>query len=233
MAVAHVQSKGNALDSTTVASIAVTLPATVGVGNTLVVFAKCSGFSSLTDDKSNTYTSVQTVSPRRTFYCKNVTNAPQTITCNVSPNEGLLVLVVHEVSGVDLVNPLDTNAGRSQASPGTGTDALTTLTATTSFNGDYIFGCTTDSTATHPLPVYVEGTGFTKVEDLGSSTVIDTMSEYLIQTSAGAVAATWTVQGAFGTDTFGPMMVALKAASVVTPITGLGRRMVFVNYTQG
>lgn len=113
---------------------------------------------------------------------------------------------MHEVSGVPTSDPLDVSALRFQNLPGTGTDAVSSGSVTTTADGDYIFGWTLDdgfsSTTT-------QGTGFTEAPDTASGND-GFRGEYKIQASAGSVAATFTTDN--GSAAYHVGVIALKAS---------------------
>lgn len=205
MAAAFVQSKSSAILGTTTAStIPVTLGATVTSGNLVcggVAWDDGGGtvsLSSVTDDKGNSYTVQRTTTDATngqrgaTFFKDNITNGPVTITANLSSSTGSRAISIHEVSGLQ-ATPLDVETGQVNASPGTGTDGATSGAVTTTADGDYIFGFFEDTAAYRANTELTAGTGFTKREETGvAGTTLCIMTEDLIQSSAGSIAATAT-----------------------------------------
>ena len=99
---------------------------------------------------------------------------------------GTLGLDAMEITGVATSSPLDANALQAQVHPGAGANAITSGNATTSNNGDFIFGWTSDASNGSFAPV--AGTGYTGQEsDVGLD-----QAESKIQSSAGSTAATFT-----------------------------------------
>jgi len=176
----------------------------------------------ITDTLGNTYVLLTPISnaPARTtiqpFYTVSEATGANTVTATFTIENERQQIAVHEVSGVD-ADPFDVEAGQTQDNPGTGTDAVTSGADTTTTNGQYIFGCTSDTEFT---TTKAAGTGFTAA---GSQSAL--LAEYLIQGSAGSIAATFTVSGFTRTNT---VMATFKEAggggggTVVNPITGRG-----------
>src|SRR5690349_14135137 len=106
--------------------VSVTLSAAVGNGNSvvgIVTWDYSSGATiSITDDKGNTYTQVDTVSdPPFTqrvlsFYLTNITNAPTTITANFSTSTAWSRILVDEYSGIAATSAIDGHTGAQQNS---------------------------------------------------------------------------------------------------------------------
>src|SRR5207249_3851909 len=128
-----------------------------------------------------------------TFYKANITGGAETVTATFTGTAPVAQLIVHEVSGLDTVAPLDQHKIVSQNNVGTGTDAVTTApNVTPTTDGQYIFGATYPSNAAGgPLNA---GTGFTIAENVSNNR----SSEYRIQTTATAVAVTFSDTNSFG-----------------------------------
>lgn len=205
MTITHVQSGGTGAAGPA-ASIGATISA-VGSGNLLAGAAflgstLVSDFTSITDDKGNTYTIVDkqlgTVSHRVlvTFYCPNITNAPTVITANFANTPIDIGIFVDEYSGIATSTPLDGHAIQAVNGPGTGTDALSSGSITTTASGDLIYGVGADLTGSADL---IAGTGFTqRVHNSDTGSFV--MTEDLIQSTAGAIAATFSFQIANNDD---------------------------------
>lgn len=196
-ATAFVQSKAfNGFSGTDVAA---TFDANVTAGNLICGYVMW-GWSgaqptldSVTDSLGNTYTLLHNPTnatpgalkfAAAMFYAKNISGGADTVTATFSGSVSPRRIVIHEVSGADTTAPLDVSAMLAQSDPGTGTDAVTSGSVTTTASGDYIFGATADvSQGTTP----VAGTGFTSRE--GANVM---RSEDQIQASAGSIAATFT-----------------------------------------
>ena len=160
---------------------------------------------SVTDDKGNTYIQADRVSGNGdtvyTFYLLNCPNNPTTIIENTGTD---YTFFAQEYSGVDT---LDVHTGAAQASNSGATDAVTSGLMTTTANGDLIWAScwSIDSMAT--------GTGFTAT----SSPPGFAHPEYLVQATAGPIAATFTTGGS------GPTWVnaiAFKAAGSTNAAAG-------------
>lgn len=124
------------------------------------------------------------------FYRANVTNAPTTFTLSRT-GAGVfhyVTLTVDEFSGVATSSPLTgTPSTNVQNSPGTGTDAITSGNTTPAIDGCLIYGYTqNDSGST----LAAAGTGYTSATSNATSA---SRSEYKVQTTAAATAATFTV----------------------------------------
>lgn len=101
------------------------------------------------------------------------------------------IVVAHEVSGVDTASPVDGHAINGQLSPGSGTDAVTSTSVTTTVNGDYIFGASFDQADNGQINA---GTGFTvRVHQTAGGQRRQTTQELTgNQGIAGSIAATFT-----------------------------------------
>lgn len=215
-------------------TIPATFAGTVGVGNTVLGTASCDSagnFSSVTDDKGNTYTIVSNVNDatQGQRYCSfalgNITNAPITITVNLSGAVNFRDIVIDEFSGAEAAtNNRDGGTGQNQAAPGTGTDAITSGAIVTTQAGDLIWGAGNHEADT-ALPT--AGTGFT---NSGSDNVVQGVrTEYLTQGAAGSIAATFTQAVASRTTAFviaikAPSSAATTQAPLLTPHFGRGKQ---------
>lgn len=117
------------------------------------------------------------------FYVANASNGSHTLTVTFS-SATTSWCVIHEISGVATA-PFDQSACNAQFAVGTGTDATTSTAVTTTANGEYIFGASSDWNAGSSL---TGGTGFTERE----TAIGPFLSEDQVQTSAGSLAATFT-----------------------------------------
>ena len=221
MAAAFVQSKSNSGDAGGT-TIAVTTTSNVTGGNLLVVGINWStgnieDISSLADGLGNTYNPIANNHVRdatagqwtSVYYAKNITGGACTITATFAASRSFRRIVVHEVSGLDTTAPLDQSTGQNQVSPGTGTDAVTSGSVTTTTNGQYIFATSMDDSGSNN---YNAGTGFTGRElSIGASAPM--ASEDQVQGSAGAIAGTFTVSGN-GTHRHINTVATFKAAGV-------------------
>jgi hypothetical protein len=224
MAWTRVQGGANYSGAAAAASISVTLSA-VGSGNALcgVLGWDIAGgvtLTSVTDDKGNTYNLESVVQDTGyseqfcAFSRTNITNAPTIITVNFSGSVDFRFLLVDEFSGGSTASSDERDAtahgGQIQLAPGTGTDAVTSGTFTTTQNGDLIWGATVDTNTD------TVGTGFTT--GTTENTDFSKQTEYRTQATAGAgTAATFT---ASLDDHHITYMIALKPAGVTNNLMG-------------
>lgn len=192
--------------ATSSTTVAVTLAAPVTSGG-LVCVAVGSGTTattcSVTDDKGNTYTVANTNVGSfnwLSFWAAGVTNAPQTITATWGEAHSFSTILVTEFSNVLASSPIDgasVNAGQSGVNT---TDGITSNAITTTASGDLIWGACVNLAGNSTL---VKSAAFTQDQTQASNF----NSEYLIQGSAGSIAATWT-----GTtsDSFSSLVMAFK-----------------------
>ncbi len=140
---------------------------------------------------------------------------------------GAIVVVCQEISGVPTSTPVDGAAHKmqAQAAPGTGTDAISSGSVTTTTNGDYIFGFSADGPQNSTVSA---GTGYTARDANGTHYV----TESQVQGSSGTIAATFT--GTNGADTylsgimaFSPLAAGNPATTVLPKTTVLPNTVVF------
>jgi hypothetical protein len=224
MAITRVQGNTHQNGATSSSTVAVTLGAPVGTGNMLCVSigsVHTSGTQTftVTDDKGNTYTSVDALADTGnsfafgTAYILNVTNAPTVITATIriagTPTaETFASIQVDEFSGV---SAFDGHAINNQVSPATTANAVTSTAITTTANGDLIYGTVVDILGGGTI---TKGTPFT--QDLSVASAY--MTEHLIQSTAGSIAATFTAS--VSTDAWITAVMAFKAATSSGPILG-------------
>src|SRR5271163_4929333 len=186
----------------TSSSLSVSFPANTVAGDVILVafdFNENAGTNTVTDFQGNVFTGVgaRLNTPdgtirTRVFYAKNIKGGPDTVTVSLTGNSTWINAYLTEYSGLDLVNPIDAQAGASGSA-----GAVSSGNATTNFTGDVIYGyCVSEGTCT-------VGSGFTT-----RSTFNNRLIEDKLAGSPGSDAATgsatngWTMQ-----------MVALKPAS--------------------
>lgn len=177
------------------------LAAPVGSGHAVVgviAFGGSGTLTSVTDDKSNIYNhsgiTIFSSNNCYTFWLGNITNGPQTITVNVTSNGSTFRGICAEYSGaVAASDPRDGIASQGQTTPGTGANAITSGTITTSHPNAVIWGGTL---ALSFQAQAAAGTGFTSRADAGVSQGI--WSEDKAFASAGSTAATFTQAGGDG-----------------------------------
>lgn len=201
-------------------SIAVTISA-VGSGNAICGFvawdttlanANC---TSVTDDQGNTYNLETAVNDTPTgravaFSRTNITNAPTVITANFDLSPQFRVILVDEFSGASTASSDErdgsAHGGQLQASPGTGTDAITSGTFTTTVNGDLLWG---GGDGGNTVTLASNGTSFST----GTQHTTDyaKQTEYRTQATAGSgTAATFTQAVDTNRVTF---LIAIKPAA--------------------
>lgn len=215
MAFARVQGGVTNSGVASAATVAVTLGAAVGSGNAICGFLGWNNtgvtLTSVTDNQGNTYNleSVVTDTGYAENYCAfsrtNITNGPTVITANFSASVDFRFLVVDEFSGGSAASADErdgaAHGGQIQLAPGTGTDAVTSGSFTTTQNGDLIWGATGDTSLANA------GTGFSA--GTSDATDISKQSEFRTQATAGAgTAATFTANINDHHVTF---MIAIKA----------------------
>lgn len=177
-------------------------------GNMLIASgfnAATSGTITFTDGASNTYTAIGAGTAGFGFSlqsaCAPITaggGTKITVTAAFSAGAGNQTLILTEGSGLDAACATD---GSSYANTtfGTGTDAFSPGSITTTADGDWIYGAIADSNGN--ATAFSAGTGFTRREsytfDGGGRFAA---SEDAVQTTHGAIAATFTntVAGAIG-----------------------------------
>ena len=146
------------------------------------------------------------------LYAFNVRAGANTVTVTFGTTGGYRRVIVSEYSGVATTAPLDVTA-KNQGTSTTAANGATSTAATTTANGDLIFGVAMDDSGA--FGTINAGTGFTRRASLNG---MDMATEDLVQAAAGAVAATFTFARA---DTYLAQMATFKAAS-----TGGGRNPV-------
>lgn len=120
------------------------------------------------------------------FYYENHPGGATTVTATFSASVGNSTIFIHEATGLLTSGSLDQHVLNAQTAPGTGGDAVTSTSVTTTGNNEYCAGFTVERSGGGALTA---GTGWTQRE---SGTNIF-MSEDQVQTSAGPIAATFTI----------------------------------------
>ena len=210
MGCAHVQAKMFSAGGGTVNNIPVTLDATVGSGNCIIgVLSYFSGteadLTSITDDKSNTYTIVNIGNASShcltLFYLKNITNAPITITANLGAARDYRGITVREISGADTSAPLwDWHYILAAGDTGTTADYCQNMEnpLSTPYDGSYLAMMGFDVTGPVASALTV-GTGMSNFVDNSNASNLYMWSEHYIQANAGSKMMTAT---RVNTDTF-------------------------------
>jgi hypothetical protein len=200
MTAAVVQVVASTSGATTVASVSATVTGTIA-GNTLGVFALIGSTASITSISGSVngpYGIVDTMfDPSTTYhlvsaYKSNIAGGTDVVSATFNFVASAYGIIVAEIGGV-IAMPLDGHIGQTQATPGTGTDGLTTGSGPLSTNANQpalILACAYLSASA----TLAAGTGFTSNGSFaGSSSVGGTFRlESKRITSTGAQAATWT-----------------------------------------
>lgn len=215
-ATAFVQGKGSNSGAAGT-TIAVTYDSNITAGNLIVLavaWNDTTSTASCADGAGNTYTGGPVITDAtnlrriQAFYALNVTGGALTTTCTISSSVSRRGLIVHEVSGAATASALDVAAGQAQQNVTTATDNITSGAATTTQNGDYIFGASADMNLA--CNTTLPGTGFTDRTYSGCGG-IPVISESQIQSAAGSIAATFTCStGCGGTDDWSTVMMTFK-----------------------
>lgn len=199
-------------------------------GSTITVglsWMESSNLTSITDNAGNPYTQFGSTlidaGARRLviFRAKNIaTVASFVVTANFSSNSYARSIIACEIKGADTTEPNDdtTNIAQSQTGVGTGTDAVTSPSVTTTADGDFVFGYTCRQSAQVGI---ANGTGFSTVASLGGggpNGLPTSRGEYLVQGSAGAIAATFTIDGTSNMMTACATFKAAVAGGLSIPI---------------
>jgi hypothetical protein len=192
---AYVQSKSSR--DFGIASIPVTFTSNVTAGSVICgfVFWNPSGVTlNSVGDGTRTFTlldnptTVGGGASAAMFYYENHPGGATTVTATFSSTvTGSVTILVHEASGLLTSSSLDQHVLNPQTAPGTATDAVTSTSVTTTANGEYCAGFTVSRNG---------GITITKgsapwVQRESQATVA--MSEDQVQSSAGAIAATFTL----------------------------------------
>ncbi len=206
--------------STTVATAAFVSTATAG--NTItghISWQGATATATVTDGVTSgtVYDTVTIDTPNgirmASYVIQNITaGGPRTITATFSVGSQYRRISAQEWSGVATTGQPNKHILGSSSAFGTGTDAVTSGTQTTTVNGCTIVGFAyNDSTATTPSI----GTGFTNADSAALGAGDAYRVEYKTQSTAGSVAATFTTSA--GTDLHGVAMLALEntAAPIV------------------
>lgn len=206
------QTKEAAGGATTTGSI--TFDSSTTAGNLITVCVRTynnTTVNSVDDNKGNTYSAAIDSAPASgrkltTFYAKNISGgASHTVTAHFA--DGVFwELEAAEWTGVDTTAPLDQHAINVQSNMGTGTDAVTSTSVTTTTGNQLIWGCTWDDGEGATLS---NGTNFTNVSLNASSRGV----QYRVLTSAGSVASTSTASGNDGGANFISAVMTFKQAA--------------------
>lgn len=218
-------------DGTAATSATVALTGTaITAGNTVVGAVQWGNnppqtLLSIQDDKGNSYTVADSINDasgqtEATFYLFNVpAGGPSTITATFSAATNFRRILWDEFSGVATASPVDGHVANINTGS-TSTDAITSTNITTTANGDLIWSAYFDNFGG---VTWTQGTGFAILDQGTAADNCNMGSEWLTQSTAGAIAGTWT-QGTAGSAVAG--VIALKAAGTAqvpyTPTPQLG-----------
>jgi hypothetical protein len=204
-----VQSTGTANDATSV-SISRAFASNNTAGNTIVVAASWGNVAPLvcSDTRGNRYTTIVQRYDSSNFqsvgicYANNITAGANTVTATfTAANAGYRRIIVSEYANVADHNPIDVRATASGAGNST-TDGISSSNATTTSDGDLIFGVVG---STNGLTSISPGTGFTeRASVLGEEVQIQDR----IQSKAGSIASIHTFSGVVP---FVSLMVAFRS----------------------
>jgi hypothetical protein len=208
---------GNPASST----VSVTFGSTVTSGNLVVAFIGYPGAASdltgVTDDKGNTYTVQTTVHNTslnymwHSIWLNNITNAPITVTGNFGTTHQFISILAVEVLPVSNPVTLDQFNTNQQGASIPSTDAVTSGPVTTT-GADFIIA----GAAAINSDGVAAGTGFTGIQvNVGGNSF---STEYLVQSSAGTQAGTFTSAASGGASGYAAAVLAFFAATPPPPI---------------
>ena len=209
----HVQQASNSdITGNSYTSFSATLSSATTSGNAIILgitFGNTNPTITATDTQGNTYSqAIKTYDSGHhqgaaILYATNIAGGPSTsVTVKFSGSVAYLALGIHEYSGIALTSALDVTAGAL----GSGSSLSSGLAVTTA-GGDLIFGVGVEDSNGHG-DTFTAGSGFTKRVDLGNAAAYADEDE--TQTSAGSIAASWTLSPS-GSWIAG--MAAFKASS--------------------
>lgn len=211
-----IQEAHNDIDASAT-TIVITL-AGVAAGSTITVFyggstAASTDLTGVSDPSNGTYTILDRLAATGTAvgsFCKeNVIGGSLTITAAYATSVGFRRMYVREDSAA--ASALDGHNAQVSTAFGSGTDAVTSPSITTTANGDTIIGYVEDDTSA-TIPTI--GTGFTGRAGWTNAAGDGHKVEDKAQSTAGAVASTYT--NANATDQQFVFVVALKAVAAAS-----------------
>jgi hypothetical protein len=205
---------GTATSDTAATSIARAFTANNTAGNLIIVAVswgdRTAASINATDTLGNTYfvaTNDFDTSNRQglaILFAPNIRAGANTVTVNFGASNAYRRIVVSEYSGIAASSPLD-GVAKNRAIGTTAANAITSTTATTTVNGDLIFGVAMDDSGF--FGTITAGTNFTRRAVVNN---IDMATEDRVQATAGSVAATFTFSLA---DAYLAQMAAFKPMS--------------------
>lgn len=174
--------------------------------------------SSFTDDKSDSCTVGTPVSSGTVLtpvYCPNLTSGAKTFTATLSGASVVNGIAGDTYSGVVTTTPLDKTTGQHQATPGTGSNAITSGSAgTASVSGELVWAVTVNSTGAAGSGTITNGTGFTARQSITNLV----RTEDLTQGAAAAVTGTFTAGNS--ADSFNTIVMSFLAGEQASKIVG-------------
>jgi hypothetical protein len=197
---AYVQSRWSDGGSTTSVTNSGTFTAGNLIACVVIWIDTTNTLTSVTDGGSNTYTLVNNNTNGAgggrisNAYAMNIAGFTGTITGTFSGAALWSSLQCHEVSGAATTGALDKSTAGGVNTSSTATDAVTITGVTTTANGEYVIAAlvvTNGNTA-------AAGTNYT--QRISNNGVTREFSEDQIQSSAGAIAPTFTASGAGSTN---------------------------------
>src|SRR5258708_17264178 len=227
MAFAHVQGLEAYGVITGANTFVATLGANVGSGKCVLggIISVPNGITitSVQDDQGNTYTVKDSLNDATdshqifSFELGNITNAPHIITITFGSGSGNPVqVVIDEYSGaLAAADPTDGHAIVLRTAPGTGANAITSTSITTTVNGDLIYGvCFDQGTATPASTAGTSPLSFTlRGSDLDPTDAFSVVSEDAVQSPPGSVNTAFTNSTTGGGDNFAVIIIAVKPAA--------------------
>lgn len=224
--------KVQTLESDTVSGSATSWPISfagaVGSGNLVVgqVLLYAGGtLTSITDDKSNTYTVLDSnsnianqSSNGYNFVLGNITNAPTTLTFHITGGLGFYMAVMEEFSssnGATAANPVDVHSLKNDTTGVQPPATVTSNSVTTTQAGDLIWGAIIT-----PWNTITTQSGFTaSYNGNGTNALFFMALEYETQGGAGAITAAFNFTGSSGSfQTYGLYIVALKEPAALSQV---------------
>ena len=192
----HIQAASNSdVTGKTYTSFAVKFVSANTSGNAIILgvtFGNVNPTITASDIQGNTYSQVIKTydSGHRQgsaiLYATNIKGgASNQVTVTFSSAVAYLALGIHEYGGIAATSALDGSAGTTASGSGPSSGS-----ATTTANGDLIFGIAVEDSTGHG-DTFTAGSGFTKRVDLGN--VAAYADEDETQISAGSIGVTWTL----------------------------------------
>jgi hypothetical protein len=127
---------------------------------------------------------------------------------------------VQEISGADTSSPLDQCALNFQATPGTGSNAVTSGSVTTTTDGQFIFGASRGNVSSQTVTHGTSPNVFTADYEAGAARGL--LNEHFIQSTQGAIAATGTSDTGGAINQITGIMTFKAAAAGFTLVTHIG-----------